>query len=160
MHGDEDNVFSHRGLLEILQLDLLLQEEVLQPQTHSVSWHLELMGDTKDGVMKVYSVQRDFVGLAPLVMVKSTNGTKSLISMLSSSPNLIPQSPFPPQSSSPPCPPKSLNPTIPSSPPNALSPFNPLSPLRLPSPPSPPSSRSPVLPVHLLFLFFSVHLVF
>lgn len=96
MDDDEGNVFSIRGLLEILQLDLLLQDEVLQPQTHSVSWHLELMGETKDGVMKIYSVQRDFVGLAPLVMVKSTSINKSLTSVLSSSPNPISQSPFPP----------------------------------------------------------------
>lgn len=69
-NDDVGNVSFLRGLVEILQLDLLLQDKVFQPQTHSVSWRLEMMGDTKDGVMKIYSVQRDFVGLAPLVMVK------------------------------------------------------------------------------------------
>lgn len=110
--GDEDNAFSLRGLLEILQLDLLLQDEVLQPKSHSLSWRLELMGAIKDGVMKIYSVQRDFVGLAPLVMVRSSSIIKSLTCILSTS-----QSPIPPHSPVPFSPPNTPSCHGPSCPP-------------------------------------------
>uniref|UniRef100_A0A3B5AZX2 Transmembrane protein 132D-like n=1 Tax=Stegastes partitus TaxID=144197 RepID=A0A3B5AZX2_9TELE len=59
----------HRGLLEVLQLDFVPNEVSEQAESHTISWRLELPGNVKDvGVMRIHTTQRDYVGLAPLVM--------------------------------------------------------------------------------------------
>lgn len=62
---------SNRGLLEVLQLDFVPKDVSEQVESQSISWRLELPGNVKDvGVMRIYTTQRDYVGLAPLVMVR------------------------------------------------------------------------------------------
>lgn len=62
---------SNRGLLEILQLDFVPREVSEQVDSQTISWRLELPGNVKDvGMMRIYTTQRDYVGLAPLVMVR------------------------------------------------------------------------------------------
>lgn len=59
-----------RGLLEVLQLDFLPRDVSEAAETQLISWHLELPGDIRDaGVMRISTSQRDYVGLAPLVLV-------------------------------------------------------------------------------------------
>uniref|UniRef100_A0A3Q0RQZ8 Uncharacterized protein n=1 Tax=Amphilophus citrinellus TaxID=61819 RepID=A0A3Q0RQZ8_AMPCI len=58
-----------RGLLEVLQLDFVPKGVSEQVESQTISWRLELPGSVKDvGVMRIYTTQRDYVGLAPLVM--------------------------------------------------------------------------------------------
>ncbi|XP_034402995.1 transmembrane protein 132D [Cyclopterus lumpus] len=58
-----------RGLLEVLQLDFVPKDVSEQAESQTVSWRLELPGNIKDvGIMRIYTTQRDYVGLAPLVM--------------------------------------------------------------------------------------------
>lgn len=60
-----------RGLLEVLQLDFLPTDVSEAPESQLISFHLELPGNIKDvGVMRISTSQRDYVGLAPLVMVR------------------------------------------------------------------------------------------
>lgn len=60
-----------RGLLEVLQLDFLPRDVSEAPESQLISFHLELPGNIKDaGVMRIYTSQRDYVGLAPLVLVR------------------------------------------------------------------------------------------
>ncbi|XP_071322906.1 transmembrane protein 132D [Trachinotus anak] len=62
-------ITAKRGLLEVLQLDFVPKDVSEQAESQSISWRLELPGNVKDvGVMRIYTTQRDFVGLAPLVM--------------------------------------------------------------------------------------------
>ena len=62
---------SNRGLLEVLQLDFVPKDVSEQVESQSISWRLELPGNVKDaGIMRIYTTQRDYVGLAPLVMVR------------------------------------------------------------------------------------------
>uniref|UniRef100_A0A3Q3XQU9 Uncharacterized protein n=1 Tax=Mola mola TaxID=94237 RepID=A0A3Q3XQU9_MOLML len=65
-----DNVFPVlRGLLEVLQLDFVPRGVSDQADSQVVSWRLELPGSVRDvGLMRIYTTQRDYVGLAPLVM--------------------------------------------------------------------------------------------
>ena len=59
-----------RGLLEVLQLDFVPRDVSDQAESQVVSWRLELPGNIRDvGLMRIYTTQRDYVGLAPLVMV-------------------------------------------------------------------------------------------
>ncbi|XP_045923753.1 transmembrane protein 132C isoform X2 [Micropterus dolomieu] len=62
-------VTAKRGLLEVLQLDFVPKDVSEQAESQMISWRLELMGNIKDvGIMRIYTTQRDYVGLAPLVM--------------------------------------------------------------------------------------------
>lgn len=59
-----------RGLLEVLQLDFEAEEFSDQSEGQLVTWRLELPGNIKDeGSMTIYTTQKDFIGLAPLIMV-------------------------------------------------------------------------------------------
>ncbi|KAM8827436.1 transmembrane protein 132D [Spinachia spinachia] len=58
-----------RGLLEVLQLDFVPRDVSEQAESQMISWRLELPGNVKEvGIMRIYTTQRDYVGLAPLVM--------------------------------------------------------------------------------------------
>ncbi|XP_073334373.1 transmembrane protein 132D-like [Pagrus major] len=62
-------ITAKRGLLEVLQLDYMPKDVSEQVESQTISWRLELPGNVKDvGVMRIYTTQRDYVGLAPLVM--------------------------------------------------------------------------------------------
>ncbi|XP_040014268.1 transmembrane protein 132C isoform X2 [Xiphias gladius] len=62
-------VTAKRGLLEVLQLDFVPKDVSEQAESQTISWRLELPGNVKDvGIMRIYTTQRDYVGLAPLVM--------------------------------------------------------------------------------------------
>ncbi|XP_033502191.2 transmembrane protein 132D isoform X1 [Epinephelus lanceolatus] len=62
-------ITAKRGLLEVLQLDFVPKDVSEQAESQTISWHLELPGNVKDvGMMRIYTTQRDYVGLAPLVM--------------------------------------------------------------------------------------------
>lgn len=62
---------SLRGLVEVLQLDFLPTDVSEAAESQLISWHLELPGNITDvGMMRIYTSQRDYVGLAPLVMVR------------------------------------------------------------------------------------------
>ncbi|KAF1377389.1 hypothetical protein PFLUV_G00200310 [Perca fluviatilis] len=62
-------VTTKRGLLEVLQLDFVPKDVSEQAESQTISWRLELPGNIKDvGIMRIYTTQRDYVGLAPLVM--------------------------------------------------------------------------------------------
>ncbi|XP_035641379.1 transmembrane protein 132D-like isoform X2 [Oncorhynchus keta] len=61
------------SLLEVLQMDFEVEELSSQSDSQVITWHLELPPNTRDGgqkegSMRIYTTQRDFVGLAPLVM--------------------------------------------------------------------------------------------
>ncbi|KAJ8263232.1 hypothetical protein COCON_G00156890 [Conger conger] len=59
------------SLIEILQLDFEAEELSGLSEGHVIKWRLELPGKAKrgdEGTMTIYTTQRDFVGLAPLVM--------------------------------------------------------------------------------------------
>uniref|UniRef100_A0A3Q2WEN2 Si:dkey-1d7.3 n=1 Tax=Haplochromis burtoni TaxID=8153 RepID=A0A3Q2WEN2_HAPBU len=59
--------FTLRGLLEVLQLDFVPKAVSQQVESQTISWRLELPGNVKDvGVTRIYTTQRDYVGLAPL----------------------------------------------------------------------------------------------
>ncbi|XP_053195427.1 transmembrane protein 132D [Scomber japonicus] len=61
-------VTAKRGLLEVLQLDFL-PKVISDQESQTISWRLELPGNVKDvGTMRIYTTQKDYVGLAPLVM--------------------------------------------------------------------------------------------
>ncbi|XP_068191181.1 transmembrane protein 132D-like [Antennarius striatus] len=62
-------VTAKRGLLEVLQLDFVPKEVLQHVESQTISWRLEVPGIIKDiGVMRIHTTQRDYVGLAPLVM--------------------------------------------------------------------------------------------
>ncbi|KAM3874370.1 transmembrane protein 132D [Diretmus argenteus] len=62
-------VNAKRGLLEVLQMDFVPKDVSEQAESQMISWRLELPGNIKDvGLMRIYTTQRDYVGLAPLVM--------------------------------------------------------------------------------------------
>ncbi|XP_028851793.1 transmembrane protein 132D [Denticeps clupeoides] len=63
---------SNSRLLEILQMDFEVEELSIQSESQVVMWQLVLPADTRvvgemEGTMRIYTTQRDFVGLAPLV---------------------------------------------------------------------------------------------
>ncbi|TRY60459.1 hypothetical protein DNTS_028899 [Danionella cerebrum] len=60
---------SKRGLLEVLQLDFETEEQSDQLESQMITWHLELPGNMirDEGTMKIYTIQRDYVGIAPLI---------------------------------------------------------------------------------------------
>ena len=56
--------------MEVLQLDFVPKDVSEQIESQSISWRLELPGNVRDvGLMRIYTSQKDYVGLAPLVMV-------------------------------------------------------------------------------------------
>ncbi|KAG8012193.1 hypothetical protein GBF38_004681, partial [Nibea albiflora] len=61
------------SLLEVLQMDFEVEELSSPLDSQVIIWKLELPSDSKsvaktEGAMRIYTTQRDFVGLAPLVM--------------------------------------------------------------------------------------------
>ncbi|KAJ3603815.1 hypothetical protein NHX12_028556 [Muraenolepis orangiensis] len=62
------------SLLEVLQMDFEVEEPSSPLDSQVVVWRLELpqasrdQGAKTEGAMRIYTMQRDFVGLAPLVM--------------------------------------------------------------------------------------------
>ncbi|KAM4634111.1 transmembrane protein 132D [Polymixia lowei] len=62
-------VTAKRGLLEVLQLDFVPKDVSEHAESQTVTWRLEMPGNVRDvGIMRIYTTQRDYVGLAPLVM--------------------------------------------------------------------------------------------
>ncbi|XP_072311381.1 transmembrane protein 132D-like [Eucyclogobius newberryi] len=62
-------VTAKRGLLEVLQLDFVPSVIAEHIESQTISWRLEIPGNVKDvGLMRMYTAQRDYVGLAPLVV--------------------------------------------------------------------------------------------
>lgn len=62
------------SLLEVLQIDFKVEELSSPLDSQVIIWKLELPSTSKNGVktegaMRIYTTQRDFVGLAPLIMV-------------------------------------------------------------------------------------------
>ncbi|KAI7796212.1 putative transmembrane protein 132D [Triplophysa rosa] len=60
---------SKRGLLEVLQLDFETEEQSDQLESQMVTWRLELPGNMirDEGTMRIYTIQTDYVGIAPLI---------------------------------------------------------------------------------------------
>ncbi|XP_067232529.1 transmembrane protein 132D [Chanodichthys erythropterus] len=58
-----------RGLLEVLQLDFETEEQSDQLESQMITWRLELPGNMirDEGTMRIYTIQRDYVGIAPLI---------------------------------------------------------------------------------------------
>ncbi|TMS03991.1 Transmembrane protein 132D [Larimichthys crocea] len=61
------------SLLEVLQMDFEVEELSSPLDSQVIIWKLELPSESKnvpktEGAMRIYTTQRDFVGLAPLVM--------------------------------------------------------------------------------------------
>ncbi|XP_030623883.1 transmembrane protein 132D [Chanos chanos] len=62
-------VSGKRGLLEVLQLDFETEESSDQSASQVITWRLELPGNRRDeGVMKIYTTPKDYVGMTPLLM--------------------------------------------------------------------------------------------
>ncbi len=61
----------YRGLLEVLQLDFETEEQSDQLESQMFTWRLELPGNMirDEGTMRIYTIQRDYVGIAPLITV-------------------------------------------------------------------------------------------
>uniref|UniRef100_A0A8C1IIX8 Si:dkey-1d7.3 n=1 Tax=Cyprinus carpio TaxID=7962 RepID=A0A8C1IIX8_CYPCA len=60
---------SKRGLLEVLQLDFETEEQSDQLESQMITWRLELPENMirDEGTMRIYTIQRDYVGIAPLI---------------------------------------------------------------------------------------------
>ncbi|XP_041667486.1 transmembrane protein 132D-like [Cheilinus undulatus] len=62
-------VTAKRGLLEVLQLDFVPKDVSEQIESQIISWRLEMPGNIRDvGTIRIYTTQKDYVGLAPMVM--------------------------------------------------------------------------------------------
>ncbi|KAI2651438.1 Transmembrane protein 132D [Labeo rohita] len=63
------NKMKRRGLLEVLQLDFETEEQSDQLESQMITWRLELPGNMirDEGTMRIYTIQRDYVGIAPLI---------------------------------------------------------------------------------------------
>ncbi|XP_072518216.1 transmembrane protein 132D [Salminus brasiliensis] len=59
-----------RGLLEVLQLDFETQEQGDHLESQMIAWRLELPGNMirDEGTMKIYTIQKDYVGIVPHIM--------------------------------------------------------------------------------------------
>uniref|UniRef100_A0A673H5E1 Si:dkey-1d7.3 n=1 Tax=Sinocyclocheilus rhinocerous TaxID=307959 RepID=A0A673H5E1_9TELE len=57
------------SLLEVLQMDFETEEQSDQLESQMITWRLELPGNMirDDGTMRIYTIQRDYVGIAPLI---------------------------------------------------------------------------------------------
>lgn len=71
-----NGTFSFRlsKLLAVLQMDFEVEDVSSQSEIQVIKWELTLPDEVKvmgasEGTMRIYTTQRDFVGLAPLVMV-------------------------------------------------------------------------------------------
>lgn len=58
-------------------MDFEVQDVSSQSEIQVIKWELALPDDVRkmgvsEGIMRVYTTQRDFVGLAPLVMVRNS----------------------------------------------------------------------------------------
>ncbi|XP_028319277.1 transmembrane protein 132D [Gouania willdenowi] len=72
-------ITAKRGLLEVLQLDFVPKDVSDQLESQTISWRLELPGNVKDvGLMRIFTTQRDYAGLAPIVMNKDLLNTAVL----------------------------------------------------------------------------------
>ncbi|KAM9734420.1 transmembrane protein 132D [Menidia menidia] len=73
------SITAKRGLLEVLQLDFVPKDVPEQIESQTISWRVELPGNVKDvGYMRLFTTQKDFVGLAPLVMTTDILNTAVL----------------------------------------------------------------------------------
>ncbi len=76
------------SLLEVLQMDFEVEELSSPVDSQVIIWKLELPSASQnvaktEGAMRIYTTQRDFVGLAPLVMVSwLTASTSHLITII------------------------------------------------------------------------------
>lgn len=85
MHASNHSCFPFRldsSLLEVLQMDFEVEELSSPLDSQVIIWKLELPSASKnvaktEGAMRIYTTQRDFVGLAPLVMVSSLTASAS-----------------------------------------------------------------------------------
>lgn len=75
-HEVFNGTFSFRlsKLLAVLQMDFEVEDVSSQSEIQVIKWELTLPDEVKmmgasEGTMRIYTTQRDFVGLAPLVMV-------------------------------------------------------------------------------------------
>ncbi len=71
-----NGTFSFRlsKLQAVLQMDFEVEDVSSQSEIQVIKWELTLPDEVKmmgasEGTMRIYTTQRDFVGLAPLVMV-------------------------------------------------------------------------------------------
>lgn len=71
-----NGTFSYRAskLQAVLQMDFEVEDVSSQSEIQVIKWELTLPDEVKmtgasEGTMRIYTTQRDFVGLAPLVMV-------------------------------------------------------------------------------------------
>jgi len=65
-------------LLAVLQMDFEVEDVSSQSEIQVIKWELTLPDEVKmmgasEGTMRIYTTQRDFVGLAPLVMVGNSS---------------------------------------------------------------------------------------
>lgn len=73
------------SLLEVLQMDFEVEELSSPLDSQVIVWKLELPSAPEtvaktEGAMRIYTTQRDFVGLAPLVMVSwMTTSTQQVV---------------------------------------------------------------------------------
>ncbi|TRY65994.1 hypothetical protein DNTS_003774, partial [Danionella cerebrum] len=63
-------------LQAVLQMDFEVEDVSSQSEIQMIKWELTLPDELKltgpsEGTMRIYTTQRDFVGLAPLVMIES-----------------------------------------------------------------------------------------
>lgn len=70
------------SLLEVLQMDFEVEELSSPLDSQVIIWKLELPSESRnvaktEGAMRIYTTQRDFVGLAPLVMVSYLTASMS-----------------------------------------------------------------------------------
>lgn len=54
-----------------MQLDFETEEQSDQLESQMITWRLELPGNMirDEGTMRIYTIQRDYVGIAPLITV-------------------------------------------------------------------------------------------
>ncbi|XP_046723106.1 transmembrane protein 132D [Silurus meridionalis] len=66
----KNTITAKRGLLEVLQLDFDAHEQSDPAQIQTITWHLERPGNPirDEGTMRIYMLQRDYVGIAPFIM--------------------------------------------------------------------------------------------
>uniref|UniRef100_A0A671RAC3 Si:dkey-1d7.3 n=1 Tax=Sinocyclocheilus anshuiensis TaxID=1608454 RepID=A0A671RAC3_9TELE len=64
-----DTATFYVGLLEVLQMDFETEEQSDQLESQMITWRLELPGNMirDEGTMRIYTIQRDYVGIAPLI---------------------------------------------------------------------------------------------
>lgn len=65
-------------------MDFEVEELSTQAESQVIVWQLVLPSDTRatgqmEGTMRIYTTQRDFIGLAPLVLVRKSNSFSSNI---------------------------------------------------------------------------------